>query len=126
MIHDVIHDTNSYTRLSSVIYRHKKRLKLLQFKPFHLILRHIQLYQVRYLVEMAGVEPASASTTPENTTCLDIVYYFNSLWPDEQGTNRDPLSLVQSPEAWLYTDLCACASVGFTDHKYSVKRTSCP
>lgn len=28
----------------------------------------------RILVEMAGVEPASASTTLENTTCLDIVY----------------------------------------------------
>jgi hypothetical protein len=31
------------------------------------------------LVEMAGVEPASASITLENTTCLDIVYCFNSL-----------------------------------------------
>lgn len=33
----------------------------------------------RILVEVAGVEPASASTTLENTTCLDIVYFFNSL-----------------------------------------------
>ncbi len=32
----------------------------------------------RILVEMAGVEPASASTTLENTTCLDIVYCFNT------------------------------------------------
>ena len=53
----------------------------------------------RILVEMAGVEPASASTTLENTTCLDIVYCFNTKRPDEQGTRRDPLSLVQSPEA---------------------------
>lgn len=48
----------------------------------------------RILVEMAGVEPASASTTLENTTCLDIVYCFNTKWPDEQGTRCDPLSLV--------------------------------
>jgi hypothetical protein len=78
MIHDVIHDTNLYTRLSSVMFRQEKRLKPFRFKPFHLILRHIQLYQVRYLVEMAGVEPASANTTLENTTCLDIVNYFNA------------------------------------------------
>jgi len=45
-------------------------------------------------VEVAGVEPASASTTLENTTCLDIVYCFNTMWPDEQGTRCDPLSLV--------------------------------
>lgn len=43
---------------------------------------------------MAGVEPASASITLENTTCLDIVYYFNAKRPDEQGTQRDPLDLV--------------------------------
>ena len=78
-IHDVIHDTNSYTRLSSVIYRHKKRLDPFRIKPFRLISHHIQSYKTRYLVEVAGVEPASASTTLENTTCLDIVYYFNSL-----------------------------------------------
>ena len=46
------------------------------------------------LVEVAGVEPASANTTLENTTCLDIVYYFNTLRPDEQGSKCDPLSLV--------------------------------
>ena len=39
---------------------------------------HILPCFVRYLVEMAGVEPASASTTLENTTCLDIVYCFNT------------------------------------------------
>ena len=65
--------------------RHKKRLKPLQFKPFHFIFRHVESYKVSVLVEMAGVEPASASTTLENTTCLDIVYYFNTLRPDEQG-----------------------------------------
>lgn len=43
---------------------------------------------------MAGVEPASASITLENTTCLDIVYCFNAKRPDEQGTQRDPLDLV--------------------------------
>ena len=46
------------------------------------------------LVEVAGVEPASANTTLENTTCLDIVYCFNTLRPDEQGLKCDPLSLV--------------------------------
>ena len=99
MIHDVIHDTNSYTRLSLVMFRHKKRLDPFRIKPFHFISHHIQLYKVSVLVEMAGVEPASASTTLENTTCLDIVNYFNSLRPDEQGANRDPLNLVQHPEA---------------------------
>lgn len=69
------------------------------------------------MVEMAGVEPASASTTLENTTCLDIVYCFNTERPDEQGLKRDPLNLVQNPEAWFYTDLCACASIGLLDHK---------
>jgi len=54
----------------------------------------MSVYKFNVLVEMAGVEPASASTTLENTTCLDIVYCFNTKRPDEQGTRRDPLSLV--------------------------------
>ena len=64
------------------------------FKAFLVIFSYVTSYDFKNLVEVAGVEPASASITLENTTCLDIVYYFNSLWPDEQGTNRDPLSLV--------------------------------
>jgi len=103
--------------------RHKKKPLNIEFKGFF---KFRWITSERILVEVAGVEPASASTTLENTTCLDIVYCFNSLWPDEQGTNRDPLNLVQNPEAWFYTDLCACASVGLSNHKYSERRTSCP
>ena len=71
------------------------------FKAFLVIFSYVTSYEFKNLVEMAGVEPASANTTLENTTCLDIVNYFNAKWPDEQGTKRDPLDLVQSPEAWL-------------------------
>ena len=74
--------------------RYKKRLDPFRIKPFRFISRHIQLYKARYLVEMAGVEPASANTTLENTTCLDIVYCFNTKRPDEQGSKCDPLNLV--------------------------------
>lgn len=88
--------------------------------------KRLSLAFLGILVEVAGVEPASASITPQNTTCLDIVYCFSSLWPDEQGTNRDPLNLVRNPEAWFHTDLCAFASVGISNHKYSEMRTSCP
>ena len=64
------------------------------FKAFLVIFSYVTSYEFKNLVEMAGVEPASANTTLENTTCLDIVNYFNIEWPDEQGTKRDPLSLV--------------------------------
>ena len=76
------------------MFRQEKRLEPFRFKPFIYYLKHIWVCFVRYLVEVAGVEPASASTTLENTTCLDIVYYFNTLRPDEQGSKCDPLSLV--------------------------------
>ncbi len=67
------------------MFRHKKRLDPFRIKPFRFIQHYVQLYSAKYLVEVAGVEPASASTTLENTTCLDIVYCFNPLRPDEQG-----------------------------------------
>ena len=46
MIHDVIHDTSSYTQLSSVIYRHKKGLNPLDlslFSLYDIIFSHIKL-----------------------------------------------------------------------------------
>ncbi len=55
---------------------------------------YIWSYVFMYVVEMAGVEPASVSTTLENTTCLDIIYFFNSKRPDEQGVKSDSLNLV--------------------------------
>ena len=64
------------------------------FKAFLVIFSYVTSYEFKNLVEVAGVEPASANTTLENTTCLDIVYYFNTLRPDEQGSKCDPLSLV--------------------------------
>ena len=64
------------------------------FKAFLVIFSYVTSYEFKNLVEVAGVEPASASTTLENTTCFDIVYCFNTKRPDEQGTRRDPLSLV--------------------------------
>ncbi len=64
------------------------------FKDFLVIFSYVTSYEFKNLVEMAGVEPASANTTLENTTCLDIVYCFNTLRPDEQGLKCDPLSLV--------------------------------
>lgn len=52
-------------------------------KPLNIEFKGFFIFQwttsERILVEVAGVEPASASTTLENTTCLDIVYCFNSL-----------------------------------------------
>ena len=48
----------------------KKPLNI-EFKGFF---RFRWITSERILVEVAGVEPASASTTLENTTCLDIVY----------------------------------------------------
>ena len=64
------------------------------FKAFLVIFSYVTSYEFKNLVEMAGVEPASASTTLENTTCLDIVYCFNTKRPDEQGSRCDPLNLV--------------------------------
>ena len=64
------------------------------FKDFLVIFSYVTSYEFKNLVEVAGVEPASANTTLENTTCLDIVYCFNTLRPDEQGLKCDPLSLV--------------------------------
>ena len=63
-------------------------------KAFLVIFSYVTSYEFKNLVEVAGVEPASANTTLENTTCLDIVYCFNTLRPDEQGSKCDPLSLV--------------------------------
>ena len=78
-IHGGIHEAQYYMLLCLVIFRQEKRLKPFRFKPFRFIFRYIRSYKTRYLVEVAGVEPASASITLENTTCLDIVYYFNPL-----------------------------------------------
>ena len=78
-IHGEIHEAQYYMLLCLVIFRQEKRLKPFRFKPFRFIFRYIRSYKTRYLVEVAGVEPASASITLENTTCLDIVYYFNPL-----------------------------------------------
>ena len=63
----------------------------IEFKGFF---RFRWITSERILVEVAGVEPASASITLENTTCLDIVYCFNTKRPDEQGSRCDPLDLV--------------------------------
>ena len=76
------------------MFRQEKRLNPFRIKPLSFKTWHILPCFVRYMVEVAGVEPASANTTLENTTCLDIVYYFNTLRPDEQGSKCDPLSLV--------------------------------
>ena len=78
-IHGEIHEAQYYMLLCLVIFRQEKRLKPFRFKPFRFIFRYIRSYKSRYLVDVAGVEPASASITLENTTCLDIVYYFNPL-----------------------------------------------
>ncbi len=76
------------------MFRQEKRLNPFRIKPLSFKTWHVLPCFVMYMVEVAGVEPASANTTLENTTCLDIVYCFNTLRPDEQGLKCDPLSLV--------------------------------
>ena len=44
-----IHSLNPCSYLYLVMFRHKKRLKPLQFKPFHFIFRHIEVYKVSVL-----------------------------------------------------------------------------
>ena len=75
---------------------------------------------------MAGVEPASASTTLVNLHVQYLSIGFNRNRPDRQGDIGDSLDLTRCPETLQHAVLCACASVAATNHRHSVAGDSQP